>query len=166
MSGRRRSRSTGSPTGARAGSRGIAPGRRRSRASALRIFSDQNGDRIAVGGNQRLERLDIRLQRRNLALRERHIQFVGQAAIEASLGQIEHLARGLDVAIENRKALLAGPQIEVQAGDVGGNHNINPVTRLLERLGGIDLRLDTARDLAENVDLPFGVETADLVDTS
>ena len=132
----------------------------------FRIFSHQNGDRVTVGRDQRLERLDVRLQRLNLTLREQHIQFVGQAAIEAGLGQIEHLSRGLDVAIENLKALLAGPQIEVQTGDVGGDHDIDPVARLLERFGGIDLRLETARDLAENIDLPFGIETADLVDAS
>ena len=130
----------------------------------LRIFSHQNSDRVAVGRDQCLERLDVCLQRLNLTPREQHIKFVGQAAIQASLGQIEHLTRGLDVAIKNLKALLAGPQIEIQTGDVGGDHDIDPVARLLERFGGIDLRFETARDLAENVDLPFGVETADPVD--
>ena len=95
---------------------------------------------------------------------ERHVQFVGQPAIEAGLGQIENLARGLDLAIENLKTILPGPQIKVQTGDVGGDHDIDPVARLLERFGGIGLRLDAARDLAEHVDLPLGVETADPVD--
>src|SRR4029077_2482559 len=52
----------------------------------------------------------------------------------------------------------------VQSGDVCGDYDINPIARLQERLGGIDLRLETSRDLAENVDLPFGIETADLAD--
>ena len=164
ISGRRRSRSTGSPTGARAGSRGTAAGPPQVARQRLRVFSHQHGDRVAAGRDQRLERCDVGLQRCDLTLGERHVQFVGQPAIQAGLGQIEHLARGLDIAIENLKAILPGPQVKVQTSDIGGDYNINPVARLLERFGGIGLRLDAARDLAEHVDLPFGVETADLVD--
>ena len=128
----------------------------------LRIFAHQHGDRVAVRCDQRLEGLDVGFQCCDLALGQRHVQFVGQPAIEAGLGQIEHLARGLDLAIENLKAILPGPQIKVQTGDVGGDHDVDPVARFLECLRGIGLRLDAACDLAEHVDLPFGVETADL----
>ena len=91
-----------------AGSRGTAPGRRRSRAMPPDIRRPEPRSR-SIGRNQRLERLDVRLQRRDLALRERYVQLVGQAAIEAGLGQIEHLPRGLDVAIENLQGGPGGP---------------------------------------------------------
>src|SRR4029077_1805116 len=130
----------------------------------LRIFSDQNGDRIAVGRDQRLQGLDICAQSLDLAFCKQHIQFVGEPAIQPGLGEIENFARGFNVAVKDLKALLPRPQIEVQSGDVCGDYDINPIASLQERLGGIDLRLETSRDLAENVDLPLGIETADLAD--
>ena len=127
----------------------------------FRIFADQNGDRVSVGGDLCLERLDVRLQGFDLTLGEQHVQFIGQPAIEAGLREVKHLPRGFDVAVEDLQTVLARAKIEIKTADVGRHHHIDPVTRLLQRLGGIDLRLDTARDLAEDVDFPLRIETAD-----
>ncbi len=128
----------------------------------LGILSDQHGDGVAVRCDQCLERLNVRLERCHLALCQRHVQLVGQAAIKPGLGQVQHLPTGFDVTVENLKALLTRPQIEIETGDVGGDHHINPVARFLESFGGVDLRLEASRYPAENIDLPFGVQTPDL----
>ncbi len=58
----------------------------------LRILSDQDGDGIAVGRYQRLERFDVCLQRLDLAFCKQRVQFVGEPAIQPGLGEIEHFA--------------------------------------------------------------------------
>ena len=144
ISGRRRIRSTG-----RSGRRACRQTRYRARplqtaGNVFGVFADQNGDRVGVGGDLRLEGLDVGLKRLDLTLGKQHVEFIGQPAIEAGLRQIENLPRRLDVAVENLQPVLPRAKIEIETGDVGRDHHIDPVARLLQRLGGIDLRLDAA----------------------
>ena len=130
----------------------------------FRIFADQNGDRVSVGGDLCLERFDVRLQGFDLTLGKQHIQFIGQPTVKAGLREIKHLPRRFDVAVEDLQTVLARAKVEIKAGDVGCYHHIDPVARFLQCLGRVDLRLDAACNLAENVDFPLGIEAADAAD--
>src|SRR5579862_7044032 len=74
--------------------------------NVFRIFADKNGDGVGAGGNLRLERFDVGLQGFDLALGEQHVEFVGQAAIETGLCEVEDFSRRLDVAVEDLQPVL------------------------------------------------------------
>ena len=88
MSGRRRRRSIGRPAPDAAGQ-----GRQRARprqllAEIFRKLADQDRNDVARGIDLRDKRRDLRLQLRQFALRQRHVEFVGDAAVEALLDEI------------------------------------------------------------------------------
>ena len=69
----------------------------------------------------------------------------------------------LDVLAHHRELHLQRAQIEIGAGDVGDDRDQHHVAGGDRRLHVVPRRLDRAPELAENVDLPSGVE-ADNVD--
>ena len=148
-----------------------AAGKRRQRARSrqllaeiFRKLSDQGGNDVARGIDLRGKRRHLRLQSRQFAPRQRHVELVGDAAIEALLDEIHVLLGDLDVLAHHRELHLQRAQVEIGAGDVGDDRNQHHVAGGNRRLHVVLRRLDRAAELAENIDLPSGVEADNVGD--
>src|SRR6185312_5185480 len=92
---------------------------------------------------------EVRLECRELALRERHVQFICQSVAVAGLRDVKTPPGGFHVPADNGKLGLIPPQLNIRASDIGDDGNENRVTGL-RRGQGIQMRgLDLATQLAE-----------------
>ncbi len=119
MSGRRRKRSTGTPVTSVSGGAG------RSRRGFQ--FVVEGGGRLAEQDRESsLQVADVFFEGcdggafgGDLAAGERHIQFVGHAAVEALLNDIEGLLGDDDILFGDGEAELGGSHVDVDAGHIG-----------------------------------------------
>ena len=73
-------------------------------------------------------------------------------------------ARDLDILAQHRELHLQRAQIEIGARHVGDDRNQHHIAGGDRRFDIVLRRLDGAAELAENVDLPSGIETDEVGD--
>ncbi len=127
-------------------------------------LADQHSDCVARRVDARDQRRDLRLQLRELALRQRNVEFVGDATAIALLNEVDVFLRNFDVFAQHRKLHLQCAQIEIGAGHVGDERDEHHVARGDCGIHVILRRFEGAAEFAEHVDLPGRVEAGDVVD--
>ena len=163
-SGRRRNSSIGRPGWMRAGRAGSAPGCRQLLSESFGKVSDQNRDHVSRRIDPGDQRRDLRLQLPEFALRQCDVQLIGDAAIEALLHEIDVMLSDLDALAQDRELHLQGAHLEVGAGHVGDERDQHDVAGGERGLHVVMRRLDLAPQLAEEIELPSGVEADEVVD--
>ncbi len=90
---------------------------------------------MATGIDLRCERRLVGLQRRQLALRQAHVDCVGQSAVEAPLSEINIAARGINILTEHCELPLLSTHVEIETANVGGYRHERPIVGVLEGVG-------------------------------
>jgi hypothetical protein len=98
-----------------------------------------------------------------IALRERHVQFIGQSLAVAGLRDLKTPTCGFHIPADGGKLGLIPPQLDIRAGDIGDDRNENRVTGLRRGQRVQPRGLDLAAQLAEHVKLPRRIEASRFV---
>ncbi len=122
--------------------------------------TEQNRDDVSACGDLPLDRRDIRLQGRQMPLRQGDVHFVGEPSLEARLGKIETTLGYVDILSQDGELPLKGAHVEIGARDVRGDCYNNPVARVGEGFSVVSHRFELALELAEDVQLPGSVKSA------
>src|SRR6202163_3448619 len=109
------------------------------------------------------ERSEGGLEGGQAALRQRHIELVGEPLVGAVLHELETPRGGVDVAAGYGDLRLKTSQLDVRASNVGDDRYENRIAGLRGsqriQMGGLDL----ATQLAKDIELPRGIEAAGFV---
>ena len=124
MSGRRRSRPAGSPTGTMPGSGGRSCGGASSARSAPGSRPTSTREPMDGTRDGRFERRDGAERRAQLRLRARGVELGAAAGIEPHLREIERGLLVRDVAACHVELLLLAAQLEIGARDFGGDDHL------------------------------------------
>ena len=158
MSGRRRSRSDGTPTARRGGRARDGAGRGQLLLQRRRLQAEQHAqavDGLLRGG---LQQRDLGRRGGHLRLGVGHVQPAHEPGVEPLLRELGRVLLRLQVAAGDGSALLEGAQVDVVHGHLGGQRDQHVLARLDRRLHVRIGGLDAAAGAAEDVQLPRRVE--------
>ena len=86
-----------------------------------RIASEKQGQAAFGGRNRRLKLWQQHLDGRQLALRERDVEFIGETAFETALHESDILLRSINGLLRDLEAKLQPANVDIIARDIADN---------------------------------------------